>query len=215
MHRFRFVLVVALIMLISSASQADLGVALGIKGGSLGAGVELSKRIYGKWTVRGALNQFTYKLDGDIEDKDMAYEADLNLSSWSVILDWHPWNGVFRLCGGIVNNGNNFVGVIKSTKTYTVGGRSLTPEDQGELEATIDWEPMAPYIGFGWGNATEPGKFFGLNLDIGAMFQNAPSVTMKGTKMMQAMEAEAPKIEDSLSGAKTWLVASLGFSFHF
>jgi hypothetical protein len=204
-----------LVLTLTCAARADLGIALGVKGGSLGAGVELSKSLWGPFAVRAAMNQFTYSMEDSMPEKDMAYTTDIELSSWSVIVDWHPWDGVFRLSGGVINNGNNFVAKITSTETYTVGGRSFTPETQGELNATIEWEPMAPYIGLGWGNSTEKDKFFGVNVDIGAMFQNSPKVTLKGTKMMEAMEAEGPKIEKHLEGAKTWLVASLGFSFHF
>ncbi len=104
---------------------------------------------------------------------------------------------------------------ISSTKNYTAGGRTFTTEDQGVLTATIDWEPMAPYFGIGWGNSTEKGKFFGINIDMGAMYQNSPKVKLEGTGMMDAMVAEAPKIEKHLEGAKAWIVASFGFSFNF
>jgi len=202
------------LMMVSTA-RADLGIAVGIKGGSLGAGVELSKSLPYKFAIRGSFNQLTYTLNDSIPDKDMKYAMDINLSSWSVILDYHPWNGVFRLSGGIINNGNNFVSEITSTKSYTAGGRTFTPEDQGTLTATIDWDPMAPYIGIGWGNSTEKGKFFGVNVDLGAMIQNSPKVKLEGTNMMAAMESEGQKIEKHLEGAKAWIVASLGFSFHF
>jgi len=214
MNRLKLFLALAAVIAFTSAAQADLGLALGVKGGSLGGGVELTKSIWGKFNVRAAMNQLPYTMEDSLEDKDMKYETEINLSSWSVIVDYHPWNGVFHLSGGVINNGNNFVTRMSSTKTYTIGGRSLTPDDQGELEVAIDWEPMAPYIGIGWGNPVEKGKFFGINVDFGAMLQNSPNIEMKGTKMMAAMEAEEATLEKHLKGAKTWIVASLGFSFH-
>ena len=204
-----------LALMLAGSARADLGVAVGVKGGSLGAGVEVSKSLYGKFAVRAAFNQFSHTLSDSVKGKDLKYDADINLSSWSVIVDYHPWDGVFRVCAGIVNNGNNFVARMTSSKSYSVGGRTYSPADQGTLKATIDWKPTAPYIGIGWGNSTEKDKFFGVNVDFGAMLQNSPKVKLEGTNMMTAMESEAPKIQDHLKGAKTWLVASLGFSFHF
>lgn len=215
MKAVRLLSAILLAITLSSAASADLGFAVGVKGGSLGGGVELSKSLWGKFALRLAMNEFTYLLNDSLPDQDMTYDADINLSSWSAIVDYHPWKGVFRLSGGVINNSNNFVAKITSSKSYQVGGRTYSPEDQGELTATIDWPNMAPYIGLGWGNSTEKGKFFGVNFDLGAMIQNSPKVTLKGTKMMEAMESEAPKIEEHLKGAKTWVVASLGFSFHF
>ena len=205
----------ALVLLLVGSARADLGIAVAAKAGTLGAGVEVSKSLFGDFGVRASLNKFTYSLSDSVKGKDLKYDADLNLSSWSVILDYYPWSGVFRVCGGIIHNGNNFVAKMQSSKSYSVGGRTYTPDDQGELDATIDWKPMAPYFGIGWGNSTEKDKFFGVNVDFGAMIQNAPKVKLEGTKMMAAMETEAPKIENHLSSAKTWFVASIGFSFHF
>lgn len=201
--------------LCNAPAFADIGLAVGVKGGTLGGGVELSKSLWGPFALRLAMNKFTYNLKDSIPDKDMKYNMDIDLSSWSAILDYHPWHGVFRLSGGLINNGNNFVSTIESTKNYTAGGRTFTAEDQGTLTATIDWDPMVPYVGIGWGDSTEKGKFFGVNVDFGAMFQNSPNVTLEGTNMMEAMESEAPKIAKHLEGAKTWIVASLGFSFNF
>jgi len=212
--RILFVVIFALCLNFRPAF-ADLGLAVGVKGGTLGGGIELSKSLPGPFAIRLAMNKFTYTLKDSIPENDMRYDMDINLSSWSAIIDYHPWKGVFRLSGGIINNGNNFVSTIESTKNYTAGGRTFTTEDQGTLTATIDWDPMVPYVGLGWGDSTEKNKFFGVNFDIGAMFQNSPKVTLEGTNMMEAMEAESEKIEKHLEGAKTWIVASLGFSFNF
>jgi len=212
--RILFTVIVTLCLSIAP-SYADLGLAVGVKGGTLGGGVELSKSLWGPFALRLGLNKLNYTLNDSIPDKDMKYDMDINLSSWSAIIDYHPWHGVFRLSGGVINNDNAFVSTIQSTKNYTAGGRTFTTEDQGTLTATIDWDPMVPYVGIGWGDSTEKGKFFGVNVDFGAMFQNSPKVTLDGTNMMEAMESEAPKIAKHLEGAKTWIVASLGFSFNF
>ncbi len=214
MKRILFAVIVTLCLSIAP-SYADLGLAIGVKGGTLGGGVEVSKSLWGPFALRVAMNKLNYTLEDSIPDKDMEYDMDINLSSWSAIIDYHPWHGVFRLSGGIINNDNAFISTIQSTKDYTAGGRTFTIEDQGALTATVDWDPMVPYVGIGWGDSTEKDKFFGVNVDFGAMFQNSPKVTLNGTGMMEAMEAEAPKIAKHLEGAKTWIVASLGFSFNF
>lgn len=202
-------------VLLMSAPAADAGLlngfGVGIKGSSLGLGAEVSKSITHKLNVRGSFHSFTYALDGEMTEQDVEYTADLNLASWSAVLDWHPMGNSFYFSGGVVGNGNEIEGTIVPLTPRTVGSRTYSVDEQGSLTTNITWPSTAPYFGIGFGNPTMRGM--GMFLDIGVMLQGAPLVEMTGDGMISPSVRNAPQLEEDLSGATTWLVVSLGFTY--
>lgn len=213
MRTVKFLIIAVMVLAVASASQAALGVGLGVKAGSLGLGAELSKSLGKKFALRGSFQQLTYSTDGEMTEQEVEYVADLNLSSWSAVADWHPWAGAFYLSGGLVGNGNEIIGTATPMNARQAGSRTYSIAEQGSLAIEVTWPSTAPYIGIGWGNQSTPGG--GLFMDIGAMLQGPPKVAMHGTGMIAASSANAPQVEEDVKGATTWIVFSLGFAFGF
>jgi hypothetical protein len=110
---------VALFLAVSPAAWADVGVLL--KAGTLGAGLDVSKGISEKLAVRLQANALNYNHDTTKSDVD--YKAELELRSAGVLLDWHPFSGVFRVSGGAYWNGNKATVTGQPTGgTYVING---------------------------------------------------------------------------------------------
>lgn len=192
------------------------GFALGVRASTLGAGIEgtigLSERI----NLRLGANSYTYSFDDTYDD--VRYDADLELKSAALILDWHPFAGAFRLSAGMLSNKNAVTLEAEPTAPVTIGGQTYTPSQVGRLDGEVDFKKSAPYVGLGWGNAVAKNKGFGLSFEIGAVFQGSPDVELSSTNpaVSQAdLDREEQEIEDDLKNFKVYPVVSFGLSYQF
>ncbi len=197
-------------------AQATIGLGLGVKASTLGIGFEITKSTIDKLNIRAGMASYKFAFDGEMTEQEVEYAADLNLSSWQLMADYHPWNKSFHLSLGVIGNGNKVETTITPMTEQTMGGRTYSVERQGQLFSTFDWAKIAPYFGLGWGNAAQPGRGLGFNLDIGAMYQNSPNIELVGTEMLTpTAELNQQLFDDSFEGAKVWFVMSLSLSFSF
>lgn len=205
------------IMLCGTAS-ADFGV--GVKAGTLGLGVE------GRWNplpmidFRVGANQFDYDTDGDKAGID--YDATLELDSYYVTGNINFPLSPLRLTGGFFANNNEFAMTSQDTggQDIEVGGVIFPADVVGTLSGRTYFEDYAPYVGIGFD--FEPFDKFGLNLDIGVLWQGEPKVDLAadgtGSGLLPfeaALELERRELEDDLSDYKAWPVLSLAFIYNF
>ncbi len=184
--------------------------------GTLGAGVEgtigLSERI----NLRLGANSYTYSYDETIED--IRYDADLELKSGALILDWHPFAGAFRVSAGMLSNKNGVDLTATPTGSVTIGGTTYPFGTAGTLDGEVRFKSGAPFVALGWGNAVAGNKGFGLNFEIGAVFQGSPDVELASSNPavpQSDLDQEEREIEDDLDNFKVYPVLSLGVSYRF
>lgn len=206
--------------LIAAAARAD-GFGLGIKAGTLGAGVEGTIRLSDTFNLRVGVNGASPSFDRT--ESDIAYRATADLKSAALLLDWHPFAGGLRVSAGVLDDRN----VLRlhgepSGGTFTIGGATFTSAEVGTLEGDVRFErKTAPYVGIGWGNAAHKG--FGASFELGAVFHGNPDValrseggTLSGDPTVQsALRQEERQAESDLSNLKAYPVISLGLSFGF
>lgn len=216
----KFARLLALSGLLVTGSAAADGFALGVKAGTLGAGVEGTFGISPRVNLRLGANSYTYSYEETASG--IEYDADLDLKSGALLLDWHPFKGVFRLSAGYMYNKNALQLRATPTEDQEIGGTTFTPQQIGTLTGDMTFKKGAPYVGFGWGNAAR-GWGLGFSLEIGAMFQGSPEVALAsegGTEsnnaaFQQRLREEEQEIEDDLEEFKVYPVISLGLSFRF
>lgn len=214
-------LAVLISMLFYSSAYSDDGrVAVAVKASSLGAGVELLTRVNSSVTFRVGGNAFSYNYTTSQNDID--YDADLDLSSVSAIVDWHPFKGGFRISAGVLSNDNSIDVDAKSSATYTIGDTTYTGGEVGSLTGSVDFDSVVPYVGFGWGNAFGEDKRIGLVFDVGVVFQGTPDVdlTANGTLaddsgFLTDLAEEEQDLQDKLDEFKYYPVLSLGMTYRF
>ena len=205
-------------LMICGAASADFGV--GVKAGTLGLGVE------GRWNpvplidFRVGANAFDYDTDGDYAGID--YDATLELDSYYVTGNINFPLSPLRLTGGVFANNNEFAMTSQDTggQDIEIGGIPLPPSVVGTLTGRTYFEDYAPYVGVGFD--FEPFDKFGLNLDIGVLWQGEPNVqltadgTGAGDPLFEAaLELERQDLEDDLSDYKAYPVVSLAFIYNF
>lgn len=91
----------------------------------------------------------------------------------------------------------------------------LVPGDAGDdspVDATVDWSSLAPYVGMGFGNSTNGGRW-SFAFDLGVMFTGLMDFARTGAAHVQVREQFNP--EDPFSEMKYYPVLSLGLAYRF
>jgi hypothetical protein len=217
------------LIVVLAPRQAAAEVALGIKAGTLGAGLELTAGISPQWNARFGLQGGTYSERREVSDID--YDAEARLRSGSAWLDYHPGGHGFRLTGGLLWNGNELNGssLPPSSGFYDIGGVPVPVSQVGTLDAKASFDTIAPYAGLGWGNAVSEGGKVRFALDLGVVYQgkakvdltaNVPSGsvldTPAGRELLGALLArEERDLEDDASSYDLYPVVAIGLSYRF
>ena len=207
---------------------------LGIRGGTLGGGIELGIGLSDGLVLRAGANYLKFSFDSTISNID--YEMEPEFANGSLLLDWYPFDGVFRLTGGIFYNGNEIKLTGTPRRDTALSGYEIPAEyahleylaDTVRVHGTVEFNTFSPYLGIGWNSnrARTPG--WGIALELGVLFQGAPNVTSLSATaaeplgdyanhpaVLQALEEEKLAIEDDLENYQYYPVASLTLNYTF
>jgi hypothetical protein len=192
----------------AGAVSADIGV--DVRVGTLGTGVMLSKGFGESFSVGLALNTFDHSLDKSVDSID--YDFDLDFKTVGILANWHPFSGSFRLTAGVYQNDNEMGLSASLPAGEDVGGYTTTGSET--LAGKLSFASSATYLGIGWGS--QPTSSFGMNFDIGALYQGSPELKLTGTGIPAGnVETERQQAEDDLKSFKWYPVISAGLYFRF
>jgi hypothetical protein len=212
--RFQAVLGAVCLGLVTAEAGA-VDTAVTAKLGSLGLGLEGTFGLTEHFNARLGLNRYDYDRSETISD--IEYDLDLEWRSISLLADWHPFGNAFRFTAGLMNNGNEMSG--SSSSTGLTIGDTFYPGIG--LDAKLDFDSTAPYLGVGWGNALAAGKGWGFNVDLGIMYQGSGNVNLTATganaSLVDAndLALEERRFEDDIKDYKYYPVFSFGVSYKF
>src|SRR5258708_9821347 len=195
---------------------APADTSLGIRGGTLGGGVELSTALSQRAAVR--LDVDGYNRTQSSTHDNIQYDMKLKLQTASLLGDWFPFANNFRISLGAMFNGNKFTLKGQPTGgTYTINGNPHQASDVGSFDAAVDFNKAAPYFGIGYGRPINSG--LSLIFDVGGMSQGSPkskinvtcgSTAPQGSANCNTLQsdaaAEQSKLDDSLHRFKYYPV---------
>ena len=219
----RFVAGAFLFLISGTAAWADVGVLL--KAGTLGAGLDVSVGMSESLGLRLQANALSY--DEDVTESDIDYKADLELKTAGLLLDWHPFSGVFRVTAGAYWNGNEASATGRPTGgTYEINGVTYNAADIGSMNGQIDFDSVAPYFGIGWASAPKAGRGITFSVDLGVLYQGEPTVGLTATcavgvpagtctSIQNDVAAEQASLQEDVSDYKFHPVVSFGIGYRF
>lgn len=206
----------------TSGMLPDVGVSA--KAGTAGLGVDFIAAINDNFKVRAGYSTYEYNTNHTEEDID--YDAKLRLAGFSLLADYHPWAGGFRVTAGGYSPKHRISGVAKysgAASTVTVNGRDYSSSDLQNLNLDAKWKGFRPYLGLGYDgfNKTKAGLFF--TADVGVIFSGSPSVNLNANCVNAALcelaaadiAAEERKLRDDINGAKYLPVVQVGIGYRF
>ncbi len=194
--------------------------AVSAKGSTLGFGMELTRPLTPAFNLRAGFNKFSYSLTQTIDQVD--YAATLDLQSFSLLGDWHPFHGGLRLTGGVLVNGNELRGTAtpSANVNFTIGDTDYSSKDI-TANATISFNKLSPYLGIGYDRVSRHGRGLGLTADVGVVFQGSPKVDFAVTGpdalsvLTTDIQAEVDQIEQDISDYKVYPVVAFGVIYQF
>jgi hypothetical protein len=160
---------------------------------------------------------FTLTQDGGGGTDEYIYTADAKLTSVSLLADYFPFGGVFRLTGGFLINLNKAELEMTPNKSYNIGGDVYTPEKLGKLNADIDFNKFAPYLGIGFGNPMSGNFGLKFTFDVGTMYQGAPKIDLSASGLIEPSAApdQEATIEDNINWFQWYPVINFGLTYKF
>ena len=210
----------ACLMLANNAWADETGgFDVGVKAGTLGVGAEINYPINSNMTISVGLNTFSKSETDDIDG--IEYDVDLDLQTFSVLFNYHPFSGTFRITAGAMLNNNELSLAAKPNATYDINGTIYTSAEVGDLEAGVDFEKIAPYIGIGLGSGASSGLSF--TLDVGVLLQGEPNVDLESTggtlsndpTFQAELAQEEASAEDDIKDFDVYPVIAVGMSYRF
>jgi len=213
----------AVLPLLAFPGAAPADTSLGLRGGTLGGGVELSHAFGPRTGVRLNADAYNYKQTSTYDDLD--YDMKVKLQTVSLLGDWFPFANNFRISAGAVLNGNKIT--MKGQPTggfFTINGTQYNTAQVGSLDAAVDFNKAAPYFGIGYGRPINSG--LSLIFDLGVMFQGSAKSKIDVTcgsaatpsqcaQLRSDAQAEQSRLDDSLHSFKYYPVISLGLAYTF
>lgn len=220
MKKIHFLFTLVLFLpLLSQAESSGAKVDIDIHASTLGLGAGFAIPVTDNIAGRVNLNKYTYTTN--FTSDNVNYDASLKLESIGLLADWHLFNGVTHLTGGAIYNNNEFnMTATPVGSTYTFNGTAYPSSTVGTATATVTFEKIAPYLGFGWsGRASKTG--FSFKSDIGVLFQGSPKAKLTATgaagspALAADLTAAERKMNTDLAGFNIWPVISIGLGYAF
>ena len=192
---------------------------------TLGAGLELAKGLTPRFGLRGGFNYFSYGYDAT--ESGNSYNLDLELKSFGLFADWHPFKGAFRLTGGFLINGNGLQGKAKlaAGEKFEVDGTEYSL-DGNTASLDLSYRNFAPYLGLGWDTTYGDDDHWGIALDFGVLFSGSPELEINAkvdstrhpgatNTFNSKLKKERESLQGDMDDFKLWPVASLGIVYQF
>ena len=208
---------------VKAASNWEFHIGASAKAGTLGYGLEVSVPvIQDKLNVRAGFNTFNYDYEEQDGDTELTYKGDLSLQSLPVLIDWHPFNGSFRLSTGLIFNDNEITATAEcATFTCEFGDAQVLATTLGTTRLSVDLGGTHPYLGLGFGNAVSSDDRLSFVFDLGVVFQDV-AVTLTTSDACQAdatCSAEATQeqaeLQDDVKDFDMYPVVAFGLSYKF
>jgi len=207
----------AVLAAFGTANASEYTAGIGVKSSTLGLGVELTGNVADSFNVRLQGNGFNYNYNSN--QTDLTMSAKLKLMSVGAIADYYPFGGKFRLSAGLYYN-NNKIDMVATplAGTFTIGGTTYTAAQAGTVTSNVTFNKVAPYVGFGWGDAISEGSPFGMSFEVGVLYQGTPKVKFNATGAAVTsadIAAEQADIQNKVSNYKFYPVVAIGFNYAF
>ncbi|MBT0666843.1 hypothetical protein HT136_00480 [Novosphingobium profundi] len=202
-------------------APADTSVSLGVTGGTLGIGPEVTWRASPVLSLRANATWMaaSHGVDGD----DIRYHGHLDLNSYGLMADLHPFRNGFRISGGVRLSGNkiDLRGKAADGDVVSIGGQDYTGAEIGTLTGKVEANDVAPTLTIGYAaNATRGLKF---GAELGAMFMGRPRVNdltgtgiaMQDPDFAQDLANEERDIEDDIGDYRVYPILQVSLSYAF
>ncbi|MDP9109247.1 MAG: hypothetical protein M3N23_09280 [Pseudomonadota bacterium] len=206
-----------------SACATDLSLTADL--GSTGLGMHLTTPMQPSLNGRFGLNYAKYKYN--TSTSNVNYDFNLKLNTFDALLDYYPRDNPFRVSAGLVYNSNKIdaTGLAAAGGTYLINGTIYNAASAGQINGTIEYRKLAPYLGIGWGNPFRREAGWGFSADAGILFQGSASTSLNNSgcsadaatcaQLSSDLAAENARLQDKADNLRLYPVVRIGASYRF
>ena len=201
-----------------------LGFRIAPRVSTLGGGLEVAKGLTPWFGLRGGANYFTWNYNSIESGND--YDFDLELKSFGLFADFHPFKQAFRISIGFLINGNGIDGTSKlsSGEKFDLNGNDyILKGDAASMK--LSYNTFAPYAGIGFDTTFGDDDRWGFVFDLGIVFSGSPDLVIDATvnssnptviaDFEKDKSIEIAELQDDLNDFEFWPVLSAGIVYQF
>ena len=220
-----FILAAVFILSVPSAHASRESFSIGLKGGTLGVGLDVGIKLDDDIRFRLGTNYISYNFDVDTNDFD--YDYSTNFKNVSLLFDWHPFSSSLFVTAGAYLTDHT----IEFTGEIDPGGLSAADASKYpyvtnalKIKGEADLGTFAPYLGLGW-RTNHRRDGFSLACELGILLQSSPNVEeislvsakdgKKYTDSNKYLDTQIDSIEDDIKGIRYYPVASVWMNYNF
>ena len=200
----------------SAPAQDRSGIAFSLQASSMGPGAGVHVGLTDGLRVQARGTYLPYSLARDINDDDVdaRVTADLQVGGPELRLDWHPFTSSFHLSAGALYNLVEADGRVVPTSSFEFNDeKTFGPEKIGDMDATVSYPPVSPYLGLGFGDALS-GQW-GFMVELGAYYAGSPQVDLEGDGLIEPTEQNEATLEKGFESFQFIPNVSFGLSYQF
>jgi len=168
------------------AEVAYQGTSVGAEAALFGLGLNVKGKFNDRYGIRASFDKFSIN-DYEVEDDTTKYNFDLTLQDMMLVGSYHPWGGSFGIHAGMIVNNSVLDGDITPNAReqdrieFDFNGKHYVYQlsELGSIQTKVDFDPVAPYVGFGWDTSFDKKKGFGFTFDLGVAYQGVANASYK------------------------------------
>jgi hypothetical protein len=195
-------------------AQGPASFGVGVTGGTLGIGPEVSVGISENFGVRGSATFLNFSADYSTADLD--YDGRLKLNNWGAMIDLFPTGGGFHVSGGLRVNHNRADLTATPTNSVTFGTTTYTPAQIGTISGSADLPETSPAVTIGYRKRS---KGFSLGVEAGALFQGSVRINQfkssTGLIAQADLDAERDSLQDDVNKYKVYPILQFVLGLRF
>ena len=207
--------------------------ALADDGGALGAGVQFGTLGIGPSLTYHINDQLdahvvngSYGFNANVSTNSATYQGTINLGGTAGWLDFAPGGGFLRISvGALANNLSVKATATPANATYTFNGNTYAAANLGNVDGSITWPGIAPYLGLSFAQSHfHPHAGLVVFGSAGVALVSAPDVSLTPSdpaafttypQLQSDLAAEKSSIASQLSVLRTYPVATFGLQYRF
>jgi len=157
---------------------------------------------------------------GNRTEDGIAYAGKIEAHRAGVFGDWFPFQGGFRLTGGVTFNKVGLeLGAQPGAGSITIGGQTVNGLAAGDrFDVSIKFPSATPYLGLGYGH--HAGKGLGFHADLGVSIGRTKlTATASGPNLSSVtqpnIDAELAQLRDGVGNVRVLPQVSIGLNYRF
>ncbi len=184
-----------------SSPKLDIGVAIGLKANTLGAGGEVIVQLKPRIHLRLGASYFSYLFDIKSVEDVIDASGKVQIGGANLLANFHFGRIFFLSAGGIYNFTKIEAGGFSSKPLY-VGSVEVSPEDVGRMDLSVKPQlAISPYFGLGLGRAISKNHRVSFAFELGTTYIKQPFADFETTGMLKptSSQEQVDQLNENLS----------------